>query len=154
MDLSKVKWVVLAVVVIGGIFLVTEPGVNYMIGRFSATTSGADAKRDELNEAGLSRVGTFLMMTGRYAKADEVFDLAYEKFPNGVNADYNYFRQARCAEKKKDFERAVRILEDLIAANAHSKDPRIPESDALRLRADKLIETHELGEIKPRSSQR
>lgn len=154
MDLSKVKWIVIFVLAMGSIWLITEPGVNYMIGRFSAQEAGSDPSRDTINEAGLTRVGTFLMMTFRYEKADEVFELALERYPEGKNAEYNYFRQARAAEKMKDYRRAVNILEDIIADDGHSIDPRIPESDALRLRADKLIETHELGEIRPKDAPR
>jgi hypothetical protein len=154
MDLSKVKWVVIAIVVLGSIWLVTSPGINYMIGRFTAHEVGADPKRDVFDEAGLTRVGTFLMMTGRYASADSVFDTSLDRYPDGKNANYNYFRQARCAEKAKDPRRAVIILEDLIDMNAHADDERIPENDALRLRADKIIELNELGEIRPKDAPR
>lgn len=150
MDLSKVKWVLIAVLVFGGFWLVTEGGINYMHKKFTADEPGTDAAIDERNEAGLTRLGAFLMMTFRYQKADEVFQNALDLFPDGVNADYNYFRQARCAEKAYDFKRAVQIMEDLMDWSASDNDPRIPTNDELRLRADKLIEMHDLGEISPR----
>ena len=50
----------------------------------------------------------------------------------------------KCAEKQSKWRQAVNLLETLIQFDAHSYDPRVPERDNLRLRADKLIEMYEL----------
>jgi tetratricopeptide (TPR) repeat protein len=147
MDLSKFKWPLIIAAVAGAIWLITDPGVNYMYNKFTADEPGADAKRDEMNEAGLSRLGGFLLMTFRYERAGQVFNAALERYPQGKNALYNYYRTAKCEEKQGNYAKCVTILQDLRDQDASSKDDRVPTADVLQLRIDKLVEVHELGEI-------
>lgn len=151
MDLSRLKWPLIIIIVVGLGWLMTEGGVNFMRNKFTApiTSTNADeiAKKEEFNEAGLSRLGGFLLKTFRYQKAEEVFLDAVTLYPNGKNFYYNWYRIAKCAEKRGGYAEARNILEDLMAEDAHSVDKNVPPFDALRLRADKLIETHELGQL-------
>ena len=144
MDLSKFKWPIIIAVVVGVGWLLSSPGVDFMYRKFSSGQIGASDKEDRFNESGLSKLGGYLMMTFRYGKAEEVYQTAVQNFPDGKNYYYNMYRIARCAEKKDEYGRSVQILEDLMAMDASTIDKRIPENDALRLRADKLIEMHEL----------
>ncbi|MBX7258758.1 MAG: tetratricopeptide repeat protein [Candidatus Hydrogenedentes bacterium] len=147
MDLSRFKWPIIIIVVAAAIWLVTDPGVNYMYNKFTKGEVGADPKQDELNEAGLSRLAGFLMQTFRYQRAGEVFNECLRRFPQGKNALYNYYRLAKCVEKQGQYAECVKILQDLRDQEAHNTDDRVPTRDVLQLRIDKLVETHELGEI-------
>ena len=144
MDLSGLKWPIILAVVIGGIWLLSSGGTNFMIKNFTKAQPGADPARDKTDEAGLSRIGGFLMKTFRYEKAFEVFDTAATRYPNGANVLYNRYRMAKCAEKMEKYNLSVNILESLMAMDAHSIDDRVPPRDILRPRAEKLIEVHEL----------
>ena len=145
MDLSKLKWPILVVVVVGIGFLFTNPGVNYLHNKF--TQPPDDPKKAEANEAALSKLGGFCMKTFRYKKAEAVFQDALQLYPQGKNSLYNYYRLVKIKEKLGKYPEAVNILADLIAQNAHAQDDRVPERANLDLRRNKLLETHSLGEI-------
>jgi len=158
MDLSFLKWPIIIVVVLGGAWLLSDGGVNYMEKRFTADQPGKDAQVDKADEAGLSRLGAFLMFTFRYKHADQIFQKCAQRYPNGANYWLNLFRRARLQEKlaggtsdpqksKMFYQASLDILVHLIKVNAHEKDDRVPNNDILRLRADKLAEVHELGEV-------
>ncbi len=147
MDLSRFKWPLIILIVGGAIWLVTDPGVDYMFNKFTKGEVGADPKQDALNEAGLTRLADFLMKTFRYARAAEVINADLDRYPQGKNALLNYYRLAKCVEKMGQYADSVKILQDLRDQEAHSTDERVPERDVLQLRIDKLVETHELGEI-------
>ncbi len=144
MDLSFLKWPIIIGVIAVVVFLASNPGVDFMVKKFSADTPGVDAKKDEINEAGLSRVGGYCLRLVKYKKADEIFNLAVSRYPNGKNALYNKYRMVRCAEKMGKYQRAVNIMRELMAANASTVDSRVADNDNLNLRAEKLIEMHEL----------
>ena len=147
MDLGQLKWPLIAVIVILGAWLISDPGVNYMYNRFTREAPGVDAERDKANEAGLSRLGGFLLKTFRYERAQDVFQRSLQLFPEGENALYNHYRLAKCAEKLNNPQEAIRILRELRDIDAHSMDERVPDGDTLKLRADKLMEMYDLGEI-------
>jgi len=71
-----------------------------------------------------------------------------DRYPTGENYWLNVYRLVRLAEKRGDYQRAVDLLEYLIANEAPTKDESIPVVENLRARADKLIEVHELGKKK------
>jgi hypothetical protein len=149
MDLSFLKWPVILLIVLGGAWLITDGGVNYMINQFKQGTPGEDAAKDRVNEAGLSRVAGFLLLTFRYEKADEVLTYLTTTYLPANGAEHywhNLYRLAKCKEKGGDYRTAVNILRELAYRDAHSQDERVPGFDVLRLRAEKLMETHELGE--------
>jgi len=73
-----------------------------------------------------------------------VYETAISRYPDGKNVWYNKYQMARCADKLSDYRKEVNILRELMDANAHSIDERVPVNDNLRLRADKLVEMHEL----------
>lgn len=150
MDLSFLKWPLIILVVAGGAWLVTDGGVNYMINQFKQDTPGEDESRDRVNEAGLSRVAGFLLLTFRYQKADEVLTYLTQNYVPADGAEHywhNLYRLAKCKEKQGQYGVAVNILRELAHADAHSHDDRVPRFDVLRLRAEKLMETHEVGEV-------
>jgi tetratricopeptide (TPR) repeat protein len=122
----------------------SSSGVNYMFNKFTAGTPGADAKKDEINELGLSRLGGYCLSLFKYDKAMSIFQTALARYPQGKNALFIKYRMARCAEKLKDYSQAVDLLKELMDANAHATDDRVPNNDNLDLRAEKLIEMHEL----------
>ena len=88
-------------------------------------------------------------MTFRYERAEEILQQAVDRFPEGKNVYYNYYRLVKCQEIREDYEKAVDTLVWLMDINANQIDDRVPEPDNLKLRANKLIETHELGELIP-----
>lgn len=147
MDLSRFKWPVIILVVAAVIWLTTDQGVSYMHRKFMSGPVGADPKKDELNEAGLTRLGGFLMSTYRFQRAVRVFEDAIRRYPKGKNYYYNYFRLGKCKQELGNPQEAVRIYEELFQKDANSIDSRVATRDQLRLRIDKLKELHELGEI-------
>ena len=147
MDLSRLKWPLILLVIGGLIYLVTDPGVKFLRAKFNEGTPGQDAKQDEYNEAGLSNLAGFLIKTFRYASAEECLKDAIERYPEGKNFLNNKYRLAKCREKQGDYEGCIEILAELRDMDAHQVDERIPEVDVLNLRIDKLAETHDLGEV-------
>ena len=144
MDLSRLKWPLIIFIVAAIGWLGTAGGVSWMENKFSQGTPGANAEQDAANEMGLSRLGGFLLKTFRYARAEEVFQKAMDRYPTGSEYWYNMYRQVKVKEKLGKQAEAVQLLKQLIAANANSIDSRVPENDNLNLRAEKLIEVNEL----------
>ena len=142
MDLTWLKWLVIILVVLGVGWLFTSGGVNYMEKKFSRPA--ADDAAAVVNEAGLSKLGGFLLGTFRYDRARGVFEKAVATYPEGKNAYYNYYRLVKCYEKLGRYQQAADTLADLSGWDAHSIDPRVPEASNLDLRRAKLVEVHEL----------
>lgn len=144
MDLSFLKWpIIIGVVVLIG-WLGSSGGVNYMFTKFTADTPGTDAQKDEVNEAGLTRLGGYCLMLFKYDKAMSIFETAISRYPQGKNVWYNKYRMVKCAEKLNQNDKAVAIMKELMATNASQQDNRVPDNDNLRLRSEKLIEVNEL----------
>jgi tetratricopeptide (TPR) repeat protein len=144
MDVSKIVWALAIVALIGLVWLVTNPGINYLYKQYTSGTPGQDAAADERAEAGLSRMGGFLLATFRYEKALQCYNAATERYPNGKNYWWNVYQSARCYERLERYADSARVLQRLIAANADTQDERVPDNDTLNLRLQKLIEVHEL----------
>ncbi|MDQ1256289.1 MAG: hypothetical protein QG656_885 [Candidatus Hydrogenedentes bacterium] len=144
MDLSGLKWPLIAVIVLGIGWLCSSSGTNYMVKKFTEASVGADPVKDASDEAMLSRIGSFMMKTFRYEKAFEVFSISITRYPEGKNTLYNKYRSVKCVEKMGDPKTAVAYLEELIGVNASSIDSRIPPNDNLTLRKEKLVEIFEL----------
>lgn len=142
MDLTWLKWLVIILVVVGVGWLFTSGGINYMDKKFSGPA--ADPEMAKVNEAGLSKLGGFLLGTFRYDRARDVFERAIHTYPQGDNALYNYYRLVKCYEKLGRYRDAADTLGYLSNIDAHTKDDRVPESSNLDLRRAKLIEVHEL----------
>lgn len=147
MNLSWLKWPIVGLVVLGAFWLVSSGGVNYMYNNFTRDTPGVDAAKDASNEAGLTRLGNFLLKTLRYDMAEKTLRTAVERYPQGANVYLNYYRLVKLAEKRGDYREAVAILEDLIALDAHARDDRVPPNENLRMRADTLAEVHEMKSL-------
>lgn len=148
MDLSFVKWPIIIIVVVALGWLTTSGGMNYMYKQSTKAQVGADAAKDKKDEAMLSRCGGFLLFTFRPAKADNFFQTAVQRYPQGANVWYNKYRMVKCAEKAKQYQRAVNQLQELINANASTLDKRVAENANLKLRMDKLKEMYGLGEMR------
>jgi deoxyhypusine synthase len=146
MDLSWAKFPIIIAVVLGIGWLGTSGGVNYMHNKF-AVEATEDAEQNKLNEAGLTRLASFLLKTFRYEKADEVLSDAINFYPEGKNALWNQYRLAKAKEKQAKYQETIMLLAQLKNMEAFSYDDRIPDTETLQLRIDKLAETHELGQI-------
>jgi len=146
MDLSWAKFPIIILVIFGLGWLVSSGGVTYMHNKF-AVEAGEDEKQNELNEAGLTRLASFLMKTLRYEKGGQVLEDAISLYPNGKNALFNQYRLAKAYEKQQDYVKCLTLLDQLWQMEAHQYDDRIADNDALRLRMEKLAETHELGQV-------
>ena len=144
MDLSKLKWVVIILVVFGGGWLVTAGGVNYMFKRATTGTPGVDANKDKVNEATLTRYGGFLLSTFRYEQAKKFYSAAVQRYPAGANRYWNRYQLARVHEKLDEIEEAVNLLLGLWEEDAIQYDSRVANKDELKLRIQKLIEVNQL----------
>lgn len=147
MDVSKLIWALVIAAVVGGGWLLTSGGVNWQLTKYTEATPGEDADRDELDEAGLSKLGGFLLTTFRYEKAKEVYDLALDRYPDGKNIWWNLYQLARCEERLENYQDAVNCLVILRDQDGDSHDERVPNRDNLELRIQKLVETHELPPV-------
>jgi tetratricopeptide (TPR) repeat protein len=149
MDLSWLKWPSIVLVVALVFWLLSSGGVNFMYNKFTSTPPGENAEVDKRNEAGLTKLGNYLMKTLRYSRAEEVIQRAVDDY--GPEADHywlNVYRLVRLAEKREDYEHAVELLEYLIDQDAPSRESSIPQIENLEARVEKLIEVHELDKKK------
>ncbi len=146
MDLSWAKFPIIILVIFGIGWLVSSGGVNYMHNKF-AVEAGEDEKQNELNEAGLTRLASFLLKTLRYEKGAKILEDSIRLYPSGKNALYNQYRLAKAYEKQTKYPEAILLLVSLVNIDGHSYDDRIAPNDAIKLRVDKLRETHELGQV-------
>lgn len=144
MDLSKLKWVIIAAIVIGGGWLVTEGGINWVYDNATKEAPGADPDKDKTDENTLSRYGGFLMATFRYEKAKKFYQSAIDRYPEGDNLWWNYYRMARCEERLYNYQRAADILHMLWTENANQHDERVDDQPTLKRRLDTLIEFNDL----------
>ncbi|MBI3118944.1 MAG: hypothetical protein HYZ00_09680 [Candidatus Hydrogenedentes bacterium] len=145
MDLSGLKWPIIIVVVVAIGWLMTSGGVNYMIKNFTKAQVGADPERDKIDEAGLSRVSNYLILTFQYGKCADVLNLVLDRYGEaGPNYWNNLSRLSACYEEMGEYQKAKDIIDQLVRVNAHELDERVPNIDALSLRANKLTELHEL----------
>ena len=143
MDLSKVKWVVIAAVVIGVGWLLTSGGINWVYNNATKDTPGVDANKDKANEATLSRYGGFLLMTFRYERAKKFYQTAIDRYPEGQNVWWNLYQKARCEEHLDNIKGSADILYTLWLNDADQFDERVPDKATLRLRLDKLVEMYD-----------
>ena len=146
MDLSWAKFPIIILVIGGFGWLVSSGGVNYMHKKFAVEAS-EDEDQNKVNEAGLTRVAGFLLKTLRYGKGAEVLEDAIRLYPNGENALYNQYRLAKAYEKQQQYEKTLFLLNGLYQMEASQYDDRIAPNDALKLRMEKLAETHEMGQV-------
>lgn len=132
-------------IIISVVWLGSRPGLNFMISNFTKAPPGENPQRDKIDEAGLTRIATYLMFLLRWEDAKNVLELAINRYgPAGENYYYNVYRLAKCYEKLGKYQEAYEILRDLASIDAHQYDPRVPEYANLTLRANKLKEVHEL----------
>ncbi len=144
MDLSKLKWVVVIAIVVGGGWLATEGGVNWAFSRATSGTPGEDPSADARHEATLTRYGGFLLSTFRYEKAKQFYTEAINRFPEGKNRYWNRYQLARCEDKLGNFQNEANLLYSLYEIDADQYDERIPGVIELQTRIQKLVEVHEL----------
>lgn len=144
MDLSILKWPLIILVVAGVGWLLTEGGVNYMYNSFTEGAVGEDVQKDEFNESGLYRLGGYLMMTFRYARAAEVYEASVDRYPNGENYWMAYYNLARAYEKLEKYQQAVDILGYLRNEDGDQHDERVPDVQTLTFRLETLVEMHQL----------
>ncbi len=145
MDLSGLKWPLIIAAVAGLGWLATSGGINYMVGNFSEAQPGEDAERDKLDEAGLSRVGGYLLHLWNWKKAKKVMKLSIDRYgPQGANYWYNWYRVARCNDRMKLYQESYNVLKMLIEKDGPAKDSRMARLGILKARAAKLKEIHEL----------
>jgi tetratricopeptide (TPR) repeat protein len=144
MDLSGLKWPLIIVVIVAIVWLGTSGGVNWMISRATAAQPGVDAAQDERDEASLTRIGDYLFMLWRWEKALGVYETCIDRYgENGRNYWYTLYQVANCHDRMQNYQITYDILQELIAIDAYNKDERVPNSDNLRLRADKLKEMYD-----------
>ncbi len=148
MDLSFLKWPIIILVVGGIAFGLSTPGVNYVYEKTMDKPVGQNDNDDTYNEMVLSKIGGYLLSTFRYEFANKAYNSAINRYPDGVNAWWNYYQMARTLEKMEKWEQAVDILAMLRDEDAEQYDGRVPNTDILNLRMMKLIEVHELDDRK------
>jgi len=93
----------------------------------------------------LTMVSRYLVHTFRYEQCAKVLQLSLDRYgAGGANYWNNLSRLSTCYEKTKQYQRAAQVIDLLIQNDAHRHDKRVPPTDALRLRVQKLREMHEL----------
>lgn len=147
MNLGFIKWPLIIALIAGAGFLVSNPGINFLIQKFTQATPGQNSVQDKRDEAGLSRIAGFLFYQFRYGRCLEILDLALSRYgPSGANYWFKKYRKAKCLEKLRRYQECYNVLNELIAANADALDKRVPSTQALKLRAATLKGVHDLNE--------
>jgi tetratricopeptide (TPR) repeat protein len=145
MDLSGLKWPLIIAAVVGIGWLASSGGVSWMQSNFTKHEVGADPERDKLDEAGLSRLATYVLYLWKYEKAKELMELAIDRYGDqGANYWFNVYRLSTCNERLGNYEKAVEDIDYLIQNNAETMDDRVPTNDNLALKAAKIREVNEL----------
>lgn len=144
MDISKVLWVILGLIVVGAGFLMTNPGADWVYERNATAPAEEDGGSYKFREATLSRYGGFLLATFRYEKAKKFYTAAINNYPAGDNRYWNRYQLARVEEKLKNWQNAVNLLYYLWEVDADQYDDRIPNQATLKARILQLVEVHEL----------
>lgn len=146
MDLSGLKWPLILVVIVGVGWLGTKGGVAWMYGKFTEATPGVDLDQDLRDEAGLTRLGGYTFHLWQWERTIDILETAINRYgENAPNYWYNMERLASCYDRVGEFQISYDILQELMRANAHEIDDRVPNFDALNLRANKLKEMYELN---------
>ncbi len=146
MDLSGLKWPIIIALIAGIVFIASSPGVNYLVSNFTDANPGEDPERDKIDEAGLSRIGGYLMYQFRYERAMDVMQTAINRYGyDGANYWHNKYRIVRCLDRLKRYQESYDVLQELISAEANQYDSRVPRNDILRRHAATLREVHSLS---------
>ena len=144
MDMTFLKWPIIIVIVAGIGWLLTEGGVNYMYDKFTEGSVGEDAERDAFNESGIYKLGWYSMMTYRYERAAQIYEMSVDRYPDGKNYWMSQYHLARAYERVERYQEAVDILAMLRYEDADQYDERVPDIPTLSLRIDKLVEVNQL----------
>ena len=144
MDLGKLKWPVIILVVLGAIWFLSDAGASYMYKRYTQGEPGVNAELDKKNEAGLSFHGGLQLRMLQFEVAKKFLQTAVDRYPDGANYWANMGRLAIIHERLGNFAEAADIMDMLVANNAHDRDDRVFTNDVLRARSEKLREVHEI----------
>ena len=145
MDLSGLKWPLIIVVLVAVGWLASSGGVSWMQNNFTKATPGTDLERDKIDEAGLSRLATYVLYLWKYEKAKEILTLSVDRYGEaGANYWFNVYRISTCNERLGNYQEAVDDLQYLMDNEASTKDDRVPERDNLSLKAEKIKSVNEL----------
>lgn len=149
MDMSKLVWVfaIIAVIVVG--WLLTSGGTEFMYKQYTESTPGVDEAQDKRDEAGLTRLGGYLLRTFRYERASEVYEAAIKRYPIDLYPDsehyyMNIYNQSKAYEKMDEWEKAADNLMYLRDVDADQYDERVPNFDQLNGELMRIVEVHEL----------
>lgn len=145
MDLSRLKWPLIIVALAGIGWLGTSGGVGWMYDTYTEATPGVDPKRDQRDEAGLSRIGGYTFHLWQWEKAIDILETAIERYGEvGANYWFNLERLSTCYDRIGEYQVSYDLLQVLIRARAHELDERVSHNDNLKLRAEKLKEMYDL----------
>ena len=144
MDMSKLVWAfaIVAVIVVG--WLLTSGGTEFMYKQYTESTPGVDEAQDKRDEAGLSRLGGYLLRTFRYERAAEVYEAAIKRYPNSKNYYMNIYNQAKAYQKMEEWEKAADNLMYLRDVDGDQYDERVPNFDQLNGELSRIVEVHGL----------
>ncbi|HIJ65477.1 MAG TPA: tetratricopeptide repeat protein [Candidatus Hydrogenedentes bacterium] len=145
MDLGKLKWPILFLLLLAIFWFFTPSAANYFYNKHTQVEPGSDPALDKKHEAGLTFHGNFQMKTLRLKRAIQFLQAAVDRYPNGRNYWLNMSRLARCHERLGNYETTIEILETMLANNAKSIDDRVPPNSHLETRINKLREVHEIA---------
>ena len=154
MDMSKLVWAfaIVAVIVVG--WLLTSGGTEFMYKQYTEATPGLDDGQDKRDEAGLTRLGNYLMRTFRYERASEVYEAAIKRYPNSKNYYMNVYRQAQAYRKMDEVEKAADNLMYLRDIDADQYDERVPNFDQINGELMRIVEVNGLSPTKYAATDR
>ncbi len=145
MNLSKVFWIAVFVVIIGGGYMLTTKGMEKAYQNATSTLPGNDPARDVADEATLTKYGEFQQTIFRYQNAKMFYKAAIDRYGESV-ANYwsNLHQFARCEQKLGNEMEALEIYYTLWDYDASSQDSRVPSSETLANRIKQLIALNDL----------
>ncbi|MFP6598802.1 MAG: hypothetical protein VCC01_15195 [Candidatus Hydrogenedentota bacterium] len=146
MDLSKIVWVIVILVVVGGAWLLTDGGQDKVYEDATSRLVGNDPDQDVIDEAALSKYGDLNLSMFRHEKAKKFYTAAVERYgTEGKNYWWNWQQLAKCEEKLDNAKGAVDILYNLWLKDGDAFDQRVSSRENLKNRIKNLVELNDLN---------
>jgi hypothetical protein len=145
MDMTKIVWAVVVVVILGGGWLFTTGGMNKAYEQATKNLVGNNPEQDVIDEAVLSKYGGYNLSLFRYEQAKKFYSTSINRYgPTGKNYWWNLQQLALCEENMENPQASVTILYNLWLEDGDAYDERVSNRDQLALRITKLVELNEL----------
>jgi len=126
MDMTKIVWAVVVVVILGGGWLFTTGGMNKAYEQATKNLVGNNPEQDVIDEAVLSKYGGYNLSLFRYEQAKRFYSTSINRYgPTGKNYWWNLQQLALCEENMENPQASVPLSEQQqVPSSVTSQAPR------------------------------